>query len=114
MIHDTDKFHDLFREFLLNMLECDSLVAQYDDTGKYFFSKQDYSRALEYYLKSGSDDGVAISIYEMQNHNSGYAAVEDTLNIVRQTLNEAIVEKHPLSFGGFAMVRVRGRLCGRI
>jgi LuxR family maltose regulon positive regulatory protein len=90
------KFHDLFREFLLHMLERQGKAPiQYDKAGGFFYDKKDYFRAVQYYLKAKNDDGVAQSMYHMYDHNSPYAAVEETLRIVRASLNDRMVNKHP-------------------
>ena len=90
------RFHDLFREFLLHMLEqAGGLNKQYNKAGKYFYDRKEYSRSVRYYLKAGNDDGVAKSIYHMYDYNSSYASVEDTLNTVQMSFSEALVKKHP-------------------
>ncbi|MCL2500809.1 MAG: LuxR C-terminal-related transcriptional regulator [Defluviitaleaceae bacterium] len=93
---DVYKFHDLFRDFLLNILEQKGrLLIQYNKAGKYFYDNKDYFRAVQYYLRAKNDDGAALSIYHMYDHNSPYAAVEETLKTVRLTLNDRIIDKHP-------------------
>ena len=96
--NNTYKFHDLYREFLLHMLEQQgerALFRQYNRAGEYFYGKKDYFRSVQYYSKAKNDDGVAKSLYHMYDYNSPYASVEDTLQTVRMSLSEALVEKHP-------------------
>jgi LuxR family maltose regulon positive regulatory protein len=95
---NTYRFHDLFREFLLHVLESDgktTLNKQRNKAGDYFFRRKDYSRSAEYYLKGKNDEGVAKSLYHMYDYNSPYASIEDTLYVVRSTVNDSIVKKFP-------------------
>jgi LuxR family maltose regulon positive regulatory protein len=94
--NNTYKFHDLFRDFLIQMLAReDKLTQQYNKAGDYFMDKRDYFRAVHFYIHANNDDGVAGALYQMYDYNSPYAAVEDTLHTVRFSLSEAIVKKHP-------------------
>jgi len=93
---NTYKFHDLFREFLLSMLEQDKkLCSQYNKTAKYYFDKKDYFRAMQYYLNAENDEGVAESIYHMYDYKSSFAAVEGTLNAVMPHVTDDLVKKYP-------------------
>ncbi|MCL2056087.1 MAG: LuxR C-terminal-related transcriptional regulator [Oscillospiraceae bacterium] len=96
---DTYRFHDLFRDFLLGMLEHEggkqAADTQWNRAGEYYFGKNDCSRAVECYLKSGNDDGVAESLYRMYDYNSHYASIEDTLYTVRAAVSGPLVEKNP-------------------
>ncbi|MCL2108979.1 MAG: LuxR C-terminal-related transcriptional regulator, partial [Oscillospiraceae bacterium] len=101
-LRETDRntyfFHDLFRDFLMKMLQKQYeqiMTAQYDRTGDYYFSKKDYFRAIDYYLKSKNDDAVAKSLYQMYNYNSESASIEDTLYIIKRAVNDALLGKHP-------------------
>ena len=92
------RFHDLFREFLLQMLAEDGtavLCAQYDKAGEYFFAQQDYFKAAEYYLNACNDDNVAKALYRMYDYKTASASIENTLNIIHQSIGSSIVEKHP-------------------
>ncbi|MCL2718641.1 MAG: LuxR C-terminal-related transcriptional regulator [Lachnospiraceae bacterium] len=92
------RFHDLFREFLLNTLEGSDekiMYRQFNRAGDYFYNKKDYFRAVQYYLKGKNDDGIAKSLFCMYDNNSPYASIEDTLYTVRLSVNDSIVEKHP-------------------
>ena len=92
------RFHDLFRDFLLKMLEERgerAVLAQYNRAGDYYFSKKDHFRSVDYYLKGKNDDGVAESLYFMYDYNSPYASIKDTLYTIRASLTDAIVKKHP-------------------
>ncbi|MDR2546328.1 MAG: LuxR C-terminal-related transcriptional regulator [Lachnospiraceae bacterium] len=93
------RFHDLFRDFLLKMLEENgeqALNKQWNRAGDWFFDKKDYFRAIEYYLKGKNDEGIAKSIHSMyDNHKSPSASIEETLRIVRLSLNDSIIKKYP-------------------
>ncbi|MCL2754582.1 MAG: LuxR C-terminal-related transcriptional regulator [Oscillospiraceae bacterium] len=96
------RFRDLFREFLLSRLcECSekngekSISVQQSKAGDFFYENREYYRSVEYYARAGNDDGVAKSFYCMYNYNSPYAAVEDTLNVVRTFVDENVVKKFP-------------------
>jgi len=92
---DTYKFHDLFRAFLLDLLPQSERGAHYNGAARYYYKQRDYYRSVQYFLKGENDDGVADSIYNMYNYNSSYASVEDTLHIVRLSLSERVIKKHP-------------------
>jgi len=95
----TYRFHDLFREFLMNMLKNqgdEAVMKQWSRGGDYFYIKKDYFRAAEYYLKGKNDDGVARSIFHMYDyHNSPYATAEQTLSTLRFALYDSVLDKHP-------------------
>jgi len=94
----TYRFHDLFREFLLHMLEElgePLLDRQWERIGDYFHRKKDFFRAVAYYTKGKNDKGVADSLYHMYDYNSSYASIEDTLYSIHLSVNDSIVEKHP-------------------
>ena len=96
--HGKYMFHDLFRDFLLHMLEESgdkASAAQYSVAGDFHFENKDYFRAAEYYLKSGNDGGVAKSLYNMYDYNSAAASIEDTLYIIHKTVSDLVVQKHP-------------------
>jgi len=93
---DTYKFHDLFRDFLMRMLEqLEETPKQYDKAGQYFYNKKDYFRSVQYYLKAENDDGVADSLFHMYNYNSPYASIADTLSTASSSTNQRVVDKHP-------------------
>ena len=94
----TYRFHDLFRDFLLQMLSENgerAVDAQYTKVGDYYFEKEYYFRAAEYYLKGHSDDGVAKSLYEMYDYSTYSTSIEDTLYIIHKSINDTIVTQHP-------------------
>ncbi|MCL2108447.1 MAG: LuxR C-terminal-related transcriptional regulator [Oscillospiraceae bacterium] len=94
---NTYRFHDLFRDFLLSILEEsgeDAALIQWNKAGDYFYDKQDYFRSVKYYLNGKNDGGVAKSLYNMYDYKSTYASVEDTLYTVRIAVTDAMVEKH--------------------
>ena len=96
--NNTYRFHDLFREFLMHMLEerDESLLdRQWDRIADYFHRKKDYFRAVAYYTKGKNDNGIANSLYHMYDYYSSYASIEDTLYSIHLSVNESIVDKHP-------------------
>ncbi|MCL2003174.1 MAG: LuxR C-terminal-related transcriptional regulator [Oscillospiraceae bacterium] len=96
--NNTYRFHDLFRDFLLHMLEesgAQEAAGQYNRAGDYYFGKQDYFRAAEYYLNGKNDDGMARCLYHMYDYNSVSASIEDTLYIIHKAISDSAVEKHP-------------------
>ena len=106
--NDTYRFHDLFREFLIHMLEEHNeqqVNKQWNRMGDYYYEKKDCFRSVRYYSKGKNDDGVAKSIYFMYgDHNSIYNSIEETMHSVRSTLTESVLEKHPYLLEGYAWV----------
>ncbi|MCL2018835.1 MAG: LuxR C-terminal-related transcriptional regulator [Oscillospiraceae bacterium] len=95
---DTYRFHDLFREFLLNMLEREggSLKSeQMKKVGDWFYNQKEYYRAVEYYLKCDDISGMAKALGFMYDYNSSYASIEDTVAIIRLSVGDAAVKKYP-------------------
>ena len=96
---NTFRFHDLFRDFLLKILAeqgKQKLNRQWNRAGDWFYKKADYFRAIEYYLKGKNDDGVAGSLHHMyDSHKSPSASIKETLQIIRMSVNDSIVKKHP-------------------
>jgi len=96
---NTFRFHDLFRDFLLKMLEErgeKEKNKQYIRAGDWFYNKADYFRAIEYYLKGDYDNGIAGSLHKMyDSHKSPSASVEETLQTIRISVSDPIVKKHP-------------------
>jgi LuxR family maltose regulon positive regulatory protein len=91
-------FHHLFRQFLMHMLEQESQKTQnalYKKAGAYFYHKKEYYNAVRYYLKSDNSSGVSKSLKHMYDYNSPYAAIEDTLAIVKQSVDGSIIDKYP-------------------
>ncbi|MCL2096344.1 MAG: LuxR C-terminal-related transcriptional regulator [Oscillospiraceae bacterium] len=91
-------FHDLFRDFLLNILLEEgeqALEAQYGKAGDYYSGKKDYFRAVEYYFRAKNGKGVAESLYNMYDYNSVYASIEDTLYAIHMSVSDSLVEKYP-------------------
>ena len=106
--NNTFRFHDLFRNFLLHMLEERGELQvnkQWNRAGDYFYEKKDCFRSVRYYSKGKNDDGVAKSIYFMySDHNSIYNSIEETMHSVRLTLNDSVLEKHPYLLEAHAWV----------
>jgi len=96
--NNTYRFHDLFRKFLIHMLEErgeKTVRRQWNRAGDYYYDKKDYSRAVAYYVKSGNDDGIAESLYCMYDYSSPYASIGDTLYDIHSSVTDTVVEKHP-------------------
>ncbi|MCL2003399.1 MAG: LuxR C-terminal-related transcriptional regulator [Oscillospiraceae bacterium] len=94
----TYRFHDLFREFLLHMLKKNgkrAAAAQWNRAGDYYYGREDYFRAVEYYQKGENGNGVAKALYGMYDYNSPYASIEDTLSAIHISVNDTLVDKHP-------------------
>jgi LuxR family maltose regulon positive regulatory protein len=92
----TYRFHDLFREFLLSILEKENrAIKQFSRAGDYFYKRNDYFRSVKYYFKGKNDNGIAKSLYCMYDYNSQYASIEDTLNTVYSSVDDTIVKKFP-------------------
>jgi len=95
---DKYKFHDLFREFLTNMLAElgeETLNKQWNKAGDYFYKKEDFFRAVDNYIKGKNDEGTAKSLYNMYDYRSLAASIEDTLYTIKISVNDSIIEKHP-------------------
>ena len=95
----TYRFHDLFRDFLMIMLGEsgeNAISGQWNRAGDYCFEKNNYHRAIECYTKAKNDDDAAKAIYRgMYNYKTSPASVEDTLRILRFSVNDSLLEKHP-------------------
>ncbi|MCL1832114.1 MAG: LuxR C-terminal-related transcriptional regulator [Oscillospiraceae bacterium] len=95
---NTYRFHDLFREFLLHRLEENStqiVSRQFIRVGDYFYNKKEYFRAIDYYIKGKNNGGVAKSFFCMYDYNSYHATMEETLAIIRSSIDDSITEKYP-------------------
>ncbi|MCL2082042.1 MAG: LuxR C-terminal-related transcriptional regulator [Oscillospiraceae bacterium] len=96
--HMTYRFHDLFRDFLLTMLQkCGekAVAAQQIRAGDYYFGRGDYFRAVEHYKKGSHNDMVSECLYNMYDYNSPFASIEDTLHTIHSVLDDSIVENKP-------------------
>ena len=96
--NNTYRFHDLFRDFLLNLLEEEgeeTAIAQWGKAGSYYYNKEDFFRSIEYNVKAKNGDGIAKSLYHMYDYNSPYASIEDTLYAIHTSVNDSLVEKYP-------------------
>jgi len=96
--NNTYRFHDLFRKFLIHMLEERgerTIKKQWNKAGDYFYGKEDYFRAVAYYVKSGNSDGIAESLYSMYDYSSSYASIEDTLFCIHSSITDSVVKKYP-------------------
>ncbi|MCL1807607.1 MAG: LuxR C-terminal-related transcriptional regulator [Oscillospiraceae bacterium] len=94
----TYYFHHLFQAFLNRMLERESKKIRsgiYKRAGDFFYSQKDYFKSVKYYLRSGETGGIAKGLRKMYDYNSPYAAIEDTLSIIRMSVDNSIVDKHP-------------------
>lgn len=92
------RFHHLFQDFLRYMLENDSNQLKkelYKKAGDWFYSRGDYYKAVEYYMKCGNKNGVTKGLKFMYNYNSPYAAIEDTVAIIHLSVNGSIVDEYP-------------------
>ncbi|MCL1807082.1 MAG: LuxR C-terminal-related transcriptional regulator [Oscillospiraceae bacterium] len=95
---NTYSFHHLFQQFLHNMFKKESHKLQsdtYQKAGAFFYKHKDYFKSVTYYLQSGDAGGIAKGLKKMYDYNSPYAAIEDTLAIIRLSVDGSIVEKHP-------------------
>jgi LuxR family maltose regulon positive regulatory protein len=92
------RFHHLFSDFLRHLLERENEKLRkvlYQTAGDWFYSRADYYRAVEYYIRCGSKDGIAKGLTLMYNYNSPYASVEDTAAIIRLSVDNAVVDEYP-------------------
>jgi LuxR family maltose regulon positive regulatory protein len=90
------RLHHLFRDFLSNMLENDSKKKSiYQKAGDWSFIRGNYYKAVEYYIKCENKSGITKGLKLMYNYNSPYAAIEDTLSIIRISVNGSIVDEYP-------------------
>ena len=95
----TYRFHDLFRSFLMKTLaEYGNEVetGQWNRAGDYYYEKENYYRAIEYYKKGKNDDGIEKSFnFGINNYNKSTASINDILSIVHLSLSDSIQKKHP-------------------
>jgi LuxR family maltose regulon positive regulatory protein len=92
------RFHHLFQDFLRNILGSEGeqkRKAIYQKAGDWFHKCENYYGAVEYYMKSGDKSGVTKGLKLMYNYNSPYAAIVDTLSVIRLSVDELIVSEHP-------------------
>ena len=91
-------FHHLFRDFLRHMLELENDNRKnefYQRAGDWFYERGNYYKAVEYYIKCGDKSGITKGLKLMYNYNSPYAAIEDTLSIIRLSVDGSIVNEYP-------------------
>ena len=96
---ETYRFHDLFRDFLLQMLRENGeevILKQLNKAGDYFFAKRDYHRAAIYYKRSANDDGVAKTLCQFYDSKNVSTSLMDSLRTFRLVFHEAILNKEPL------------------
>ena len=94
----TYRFHHLFQDFLTKTLDAESEKKKndiYTKAGDWFFKRKNYYKAVEYYIKSKNKNGITKSLKLMYNHNSPYAAIEDTVDIIHQSVDGAILDEYP-------------------
>jgi len=90
------RFHNLFQDFLTNLPEHKSMKKKlYNAAGDWFYDHADYYKAVEYYMKCGNKDGIVKSITLMYDYNSPYASVEDTVAIIRMSVNDSVINEYP-------------------
>ncbi|MDR0271714.1 MAG: hypothetical protein LBI27_00140, partial [Clostridiales bacterium] len=92
------RFHHLFQDFLKTVLSAESEKRKnrfYQNAGDWFFKLGDYYRAVEFYIKCGSNSGITKGLKLMYDYNSPYAAVEDTLSIIRLSVDRSIADEYP-------------------
>ena len=92
------RFNHLFLDFLRQVFECKSKNAKnkyYQRAGDWFYKCADYYRAVEYYIKGENKTGITKSLKHMYDYNSPYAAIEDTLSIIRLSVDDSIVKEYP-------------------
>ncbi|MCL2604424.1 MAG: LuxR C-terminal-related transcriptional regulator [Defluviitaleaceae bacterium] len=95
---NTYYFHHLFQQFLKNMLDKESEKLSkdlYRKAGDYFYKQKDYYKAVRYYLGSGDSGGISKGLKKMYDYNSPYASIEDTLAIIKLSVDGSIVDKYP-------------------
>ncbi len=91
------RFHHLFRDFLYSQIMRENSVMLkelYQKAGDWFFARGDNYRAVEYYIKCGDKRGVTKGLKLMYDYNSPYASIEDTLSIIRLSVDGSIVEEY--------------------
>ena len=92
------RFHHLFLDFLRHGFESKDEKqknAAFQAAGDWFYEHGNHYRAVEYYIKSGNKKGVTKSLKLMYDYNSPYAAIEDTLSIIRLSVDGSIVDEYP-------------------
>jgi LuxR family maltose regulon positive regulatory protein len=92
------RFHHLFQDFLRHLLERENEKLKkglYQQAGDWYLSQGNYYRAVEYYMKCGSKNGIAKGLALMYDYNTPYASVEDTVAIIRSSVDKAIVAEYP-------------------
>jgi len=94
----TYRFHHLFQEFLNHMLADEPVKLRkelYRKAGDYFYDHGNYYKAVEYYIKCSCKKGITKGLRLMYNYNSPYAAIESTLAIIHQSIDNSIVDEYP-------------------
>ena len=101
-IRETDsgtyRFHDLFRDFLYRMLAEEGgeiKNRQLIRAGEWFYRQKDHYRAVDYFLKSGHISGIAKALKLMYDNSSAHPLIEDSLEMIRTSLNSAVLERYP-------------------
>ena len=95
---DTYRFHDLFRDFLLSMLQQEGSNVENEQlkkAGEWFYKRKDYLKAVDCFLKCGHMSGIAKGLKLMYDYSSVHPIIEDSLELVRISLNSSVLEKYP-------------------
>ena len=95
---NTYRFHELFRNFLIHMLEeCDKKTAlkQWNKMGDHFFNLKEYHRSVKYYTAGRNDKKAAQSLYFLYDYDSRYSSIESTLDIIYTSITDSYVERFP-------------------
>ncbi|MCL2637767.1 MAG: LuxR C-terminal-related transcriptional regulator [Oscillospiraceae bacterium] len=94
--NNTYRFHHLFQDFLLDMLVQEQHFKDfYQTAGDWLYKHGDCYKAVECYIKCSNNKGIAKGLSLMYNYNSPYASIEDTVSIIRQSVDQSVTNEYP-------------------
>ena len=95
------RFHHLFREFLRLTLEDEDQQLRmelYQRAGDWFYSRADYYKAIEYYVKCANRPCISASMADLAVHSTIYS-IEEKLAIFHMVDVEAMLSEYPSLLG---------------
>ncbi|MDR2569098.1 MAG: LuxR C-terminal-related transcriptional regulator [Oscillospiraceae bacterium] len=115
--NDTYRFHDIFREFLLERINkylgADEVYRLNEITGARYYETGDYFAGARHYINNVDYDGINRCLYAINNYNAenGGVSVEARFNFIRQyimKLSEKIIIGNPFLYTSCTVAAFHG------
>ncbi|MDL2287864.1 LuxR C-terminal-related transcriptional regulator [Oscillospiraceae bacterium OttesenSCG-928-F05] len=94
----TYRFHHLFREFLISVLDAMDGSFRWDvlmKAGAWYLSRSEHYKALDCYLKCGDEAGIIKSFREITDFSSPHFVISNVQAAVHKLHGHAFFENHP-------------------